>query len=195
TSPLETPTQPPPSPVVPRENPSPDKSDLYPVTRVIDGDTLEVSINGQTEKVRLIGIDTPESVHPSKPVECFGMEASNKAKETLEGQQVRLESDQSQGDRDKYQRLLRYVFLENGTNFNKMMIEQGYAHEYTYNSPYKYQTEFIKAEKQARTNKAGFWADGACESPETETTPAPQPEQTKNTGDCRCESNIYGSSH
>ena len=106
--------------------PSPNQSDLYPGTRVIDGDTLEVSINGQTEKVRLIGVDTPESVHPSKSVECFSIEASNKAKSTLEDQRVRLESDPSQSDRDKYQRLLRYVFLEDSTNFNRMMIEHGF---------------------------------------------------------------------
>jgi len=169
--------------------PAPEQPTFYPVVRVIDGDTLEVYINGQTEKVRLIGVDTPETVHPSKPVECFGIEASNKAKAILEGKSVRLESDPSQGDRDKYQRLLRYVFLEDNTNFNQMMIKQGYAHEYTYNLPYKYQAEFKQAEEKARTNKAGLWADGVCDSPEP--ADPQQPEHQKNTGNCRCDSNIY----
>lgn len=120
---------------------------FYNVIKVVDGDTLSVNIDGKTQTLRLIGIDTPETVHPSKPVECFGIEASNKAKQILNGQSVRIEKDQTQGDYDKYNRLLAYVFLRDGTNFNQMMIEEGYAYEYTYNLPYKYQFEFKQAEK------------------------------------------------
>ena len=73
------------------------------------------------------------------------------------------EPDPTQGDRDKYGRLLRFVFLLNGINFNKLMISQGFAHEYTYKSnPYKYQGEFVAAEKEAREGKKGLWADDAC---------------------------------
>lgn len=140
------------------------EDNFYKVIKVVDGDTIKVEINGKSETVRLIGIDTPEVVDPRKPVQCFGKEASNKAKEILEGKVVRLESDITQGDRDKYQRLLRFVFLEDGTNFNKYMISEGFAHEYTYRSnPYKYQEEFIEAENQARELKKGLWADDACE--------------------------------
>lgn len=133
------------------------------VVRVVDGDTLVIEENGIEEKVRMIGLDTPEVVDPRKPVQCFGREASAKAKEILEGKFVRLESDESQGDRDKYGRLLRYAFLEDGRLFNKLMVEEGYGHEYTYNIPYKYQKEFQDAEASAREGKKGLWAEGVCE--------------------------------
>lgn len=129
------------------------------VLRVIDGDTIEVSLNKKKESVRLIGIDAPETNDPRKTVECFGREASNKAKEVLTGKTITLESDSTQENSDKYGRLLRYVFL-NDLNFNKFMISEGYAHEYTYQSnPYKYQLEFMTAEKSARENKKGLWSD------------------------------------
>lgn len=134
----------------------------YQVISVVDGDTVKVNINGTTETLRLIGIDTPETVHPTKPVECFGIEASNKAKEILNNKKVSLEADPSQGDRDKYGRLLRYIILEDGTNFNKLMIAEGYAYEYTYSSPYKYQSEFKQAEINARNSKIGLWTDNIC---------------------------------
>lgn len=137
-------------------------TDLFLVSSVVDGDTIKVNINGTTETLRLIGIDTPEVVDPRKPVQCFGVEASNKAKELLSGKSVRLEADPTQGERDTYGRLLRYVFTSDGTNFNKLMIQEGYAFEYTYNLPYKYQTEFNQAESYARTNKLGLWADDTC---------------------------------
>lgn len=140
-------------------------SDLsfYLVVRVVDGDTIQVDINGTKETVRLIGVDTPEVVDPRKPVQCFGRQASEFTKQNLTGKKVRLESDPTQSDRDKYHRLLRYVYLEDGTLFNKLLIEQGFAHEYTYQSnPYKFQLEFKNAEKEARENKKGLWADNAC---------------------------------
>ena len=122
----------------------------YSVSRVVDGDTIDVSIDGKVKRLRLIGINTPETVDPRKLVECFGVEASNKAKTLLTGKKVSLEGDGSQGELDKYNRLLRYVFLEDGTNINLLMIKEGYAYEYTYNLPYKYQTEFKNAQKTSR---------------------------------------------
>ncbi|MDO8639512.1 MAG: thermonuclease family protein [bacterium] len=143
----------------------PSPSEFNIVLKVVDGDTIDVELSGKKEAVRLVGIDTPEVVDPRKSVQCFGKEASAKAKEILSGKRVRLEQDPTQGNRDKYGRLLRFVFLEDGTNFNKLMIDQGFAHEYTYQSnPYKYQKEFIEAEKLARENKKGLWADGVCEN-------------------------------
>lgn len=139
-----------------------DWGDLYQVIKVVDGDTIKVLVDGKLETIRLIGMDTPEIVDPRKPVQCFGREASDKAKEILNGVQVYLESDSSQGERDKYDRLLRYVILADGTNYNKLMIEQGYAHEYTYNLPYKYQMEFKQAEEQARIDQVGLWAPNTC---------------------------------
>lgn len=136
---------------------------LYKVVWVVDGDTIKVLINNKEETVRLIGIDTPEVVDPRKPVQCFRIEASDKAKELLNGKNVILEADEASGDLDQYNRLLRYVFLEDGTNFNKLMIEEGYAYEYTYkDNQYKYRNEFKQKEKEARENKRGLWADNAC---------------------------------
>lgn len=136
--------------------------EYYSVSSVVDGDTIKVNINGAVETLRLIGIDTSETVDPRKPVQCFGQEASNKAKELLSGKKVRIEKDSTQGDRDKYDRLLAYVYREDGLFFNKYMIEQGYAHEYTYNLPYKYQTEFKAAETNARENQLGLWSPSTC---------------------------------
>jgi micrococcal nuclease len=135
------------------------------VLRVIDGDTLEVLVNGQKESVRVIGVDTPEVVDPRKTIECLGREASVYAKEYFaeKGETVWLEMDPSQGDRDKYRRLLRFVFTENkNEDFGKMMIMLGYASEYTYNTPYKYQELYRQAETDARAGKKGLWADDAC---------------------------------
>jgi micrococcal nuclease len=155
----------------PTPNPSPSLSqaEFYKVIKIVDGDTFDVSVSGRSERVRLIGVDTPELVDPRKPVQCFGREASNKTKEILTGKKVKLESDPTQGDKDKYGRLLRYVFLEDGTNFNKLLISEGFAHEYTYNLPYKYRDEFLAAEKFARENKLGLWAGNACSA-----TPTPR---------------------
>ncbi|ACZ43622.1 Micrococcal nuclease [Thermobaculum terrenum ATCC BAA-798] len=133
----------------------------YKVARVVDGDTIRVIINGEEETVRLIGIDTPETVDPRKPVECFGREASAAAKRMLEGKQVYLEEDPTQGKRDRYGRLLAYVWVDH-TLFNLWMIRQGYAHEYTYDEPYKYRDEFRAAERYARTHDVGLWSPHTC---------------------------------
>ena len=135
---------------------------LYRVVKVVDGDTLVVAMDGKNVTIRLIGLDTPETVDPRKVVQCFGKEASEKAKETLSGTSVRLEMDPSQGELDKYGRTLAYAFLPDGRDFNELMIAEGYGHEYIYNLPYKYQAEFKAAERQAREGKRGLWADDAC---------------------------------
>ncbi|MCX6736199.1 MAG: thermonuclease family protein [Candidatus Parcubacteria bacterium] len=132
------------------------------VVRIVDGDTLIVQMSGIEEKIRLIGLNTPETVDPRKTVECFGKEASDEAKRILTGKSVQIETDSSQDRYDKYGRLLAYVFLSDGTNFNRQTIKNGYGYEYTYHLPYKYQKEFKQAEKYARENKKGLWADGVC---------------------------------
>lgn len=141
------------------------KKNFFKVTKVIDGDTIDIDLNGVSTRIRLIGVDTPESVDPRKPVQCFAKEASNFTKDTLEGKLVYLEEDKSQGNKDKYNRLLRYIFLEDGTNLNQVLIEKGYANEYTYNVPYKYQKEFKDAQKFAQDYKQGLWADDMCITP------------------------------
>ena len=146
-------------------------ANTYPVLKVIDGDTISIMKDGKAVTLRLIGLDTPETVDPRKPVQCFGKAASDKAKELLAGKTVRLEFDSSQGLLDKYGRTLAYVFLPPQPNvpaeilFNEYMIAEGYGHEYTYNLPYKYQKEFKAAEARAREEKKGLWANppvGGC---------------------------------
>ncbi|GAB4218690.1 MAG: hypothetical protein Fur009_0830 [Candidatus Microgenomates bacterium] len=135
---------------------------FYQVVNVVDGDTLDVEINGQIKRIRVIGINTPELKDPRKPVECFAQEASQKAKELLLGKKIRLETDSTQADFDKYGRLLRYVKVDNGQDFGLLMIKEGYAFEYTYNIPYKKQVDYKLAQEQARENKKGLWADNEC---------------------------------
>jgi micrococcal nuclease len=124
------------------------------VTRVIDGDTIEIE-GGQ--KVRYIGIDTPETVDPRTSVQCYGEEAAAENKKLVEGKQVRLEKDVS--NTDKYGRLLRYIYV--GDVFvNKFLVEQGFAFSSSYPPDIKYQDIFTKAEKEARGAKRGLW--GSC---------------------------------
>ena len=139
---------------------APDTKDSL-VTRVVDGDTIIVLINGVSEKVRLIGVDTPETVDPRRPVQCFGKEASAFTKALLENKLVRLETDSSQGDKDKYGRLLRYVYLGD-ILVNEKIIAEGYGHEYTYRTPYRYQSKFKLAQKEAEGAQNGLWAPATC---------------------------------
>lgn len=129
--------------------------DLARVTRVIDGDTIEVDINGSVYRVRYIGIDTPETVHPSKPQECFGEEASERNRQLVEDKIVRLEKDVS--ETDVYGRLLRYVWV--GDIFvNDYLVRQGYAYASTYPPDVKYAEQFVQAQTEARENNRGLWA-------------------------------------
>lgn len=135
---------------------------LWSVSRVVDGDTIIAKKDSVEERVRLIGVDTPESVDPRKAAECFGKEAAQFTRELAQGKSIRMESDRSQNDRDVYGRLLRYVFLEDGTLLNHTIIAKGYGHEYTHRLPYRYQRFFKKAERKARSQRAGLWAQDAC---------------------------------
>lgn len=151
-------------------------SDLYKVIEVVDGDTIKVLKDNQEYTLRLIGMDTPETKDPRKTVQCFGKEASDKAKSLLSNQYVKLEADIKSGELDKYQRLLRYVFLIDGTNYNEYMIKNGYAHEYTYNNvSYKYQKDFKEAELYAKTNLLGFWATNTCNGNTTQSADGSDP--------------------
>lgn len=159
------------------------------VVDLVDGDTVKVSIDGKVETLRLIGIDTPETKDPRKPVQCFGKEASAKAAELLSGRRVRLEADPTQGDRDKYGRLLRYLWREDGVFFNEWMIRNGYAHEYTYDLPYVHQARFKSAERYASENKLGLWNPAACAGDTS--APAESPAATASLGG----HTFYTSSH
>lgn len=134
------------------------------VVRVVDGDTVKLE-NGKV--VRYIGIDTPETVDPRKPIQCFGKEVSSKNKELVEGKEVTLVKDVS--ETDKYGRLLRYVYIDN-TFVNDYLVKNGYAHSSSYPPDIKYQEQFKKSEEEAKNNKLGLWADDACK---TEAVPIP----------------------
>lgn len=134
---------------------------VYQVARVIDGDTIEIESADGIRKVRMIGIDTPEKDHPNKPVECFAVEASDHLSRLISGKSVSVEADASQDTMDKYGRYLYYVFL-NDQNINQLMISDGYAYEYTYNTPYKYQSDFKKAQSTASESDKGLWSPSSC---------------------------------
>jgi micrococcal nuclease len=137
---------------------------VVPVSRVIDGDTIVVSLGGRDETVRLLGMDTPETVDPRKPVQCFGPEASLETKSLLDGREVTLQSDPTQSDRDKYGRLLRYVFRDDGLFVDEFLVQQGFAREYTYfGVVYKYQTAFRLDQNVARLAGLGLWATSTCD--------------------------------
>lgn len=129
---------------------------LYAVEKVVDGDTVIVDMNGKSETVRMIGVDTPETHHPSKPVQCFGRAATAFTAKLLTNKQVRLEADSSNSNRDRYQRLLRYVYLPDGTLVNLEIVAQGYGFAYTA-FPLSKSEEFELAEDNARLNNLGLW--------------------------------------
>jgi len=142
------------------------------VVRVVDGDTIVVEVTGRTEgpgagtapeggeeRVRLIGIDTPESVKPGSPVECFGREASAAAKALLEGQDVQLVKDVE--ERDAYDRLLRYVYIGREMA-NARLVANGYAAAYTYPPNVRHAGFFVDLERQARDRGLGLWSPDTC---------------------------------
>jgi len=137
------------------------KMEKTQVIKVVDGDTIKIEGD---RTVRYIGVDTPETKHPKKPVQCFGREASDANKALVEGKYVYLERDISETDR--YKRLLRYVYLPNPQStgeaifVNEYLVEQGYAHLLTYPPDVKYDETFRSAEKQAREGNRGLW--GKC---------------------------------
>ena len=129
------------------------------VAHVVDGDTIELTTG---EKVRYVGVDTPETKHPNKPVQCFGREAAARNKELVEGKKILMEKDVSNTDR--YDRLLRYIYLPNpeasgeALFVNEYLVEQGYAHVLTYPPDIKYDKMLLDAEKKAREEQNGLWS-------------------------------------
>lgn len=139
------------------------------ITNVIDGDTVKIETG---ETVRYIGIDTPEIVHPSKPVQCYAKEASEKNKELVEGKVVELEKDVS--EKDKYGRLLRYIWL--GDNLvNEQLVRDGYAYASSYPPDIKYQDKFTEAQRLAREESKGLWGSACAVTPKPTSSPTPKP--------------------
>lgn len=134
----------------------------YRVARVVDGDTLVVSPNpnpasSEGDRIRLLGVDTPETVHPNRPAERFGKEASEFTRRLTEGRRVRLAFDPAE-IQDRYGRTLAYVYLEDGIFLNAEIIRQGYGFAYT-RFPFAYLEEFRALEREARDARRGLWAE------------------------------------
>ncbi len=132
----------------------------YKVSYVHDGDTISVRMDGRDEKVRMIGVDTPETIKPNSPVECYGVAASNYLKKLLTNTSVRLEADPINQNRDRYDRLLRYVYTQDDVLVNKSIIQQGYGFAYL-SFPFTKAEEFRLAQADARTQNRGVWS-GEC---------------------------------
>ena len=164
------------------------------VVKVVDGDTIKLK-DGRA--VRYIGIDTPETVHPSKPVQCYGKEASNKNKELVEGKEIEMEKDVS--ETDKYGRLLRYIWI--GDIFvNEYLVREGFAHSSTYPPDVKYQNRIREAERKAREENKGLWGTYCDNSQESTTTQEPstadsqQDNNRMDTPGSTCSSDTYNCS-
>jgi micrococcal nuclease len=130
---------------------------LYRVESVIDGDTFTLSIQKKSITVRMLGIDTPETVDPRKDVQCYGVEASQEARKLLEGRSVRLVMSPQREVLDKYGRYLAYVYRDDEIFINEHLLETGFAREYTYGKAYSLQREFRRLEQEAKQQKKGLW--------------------------------------
>lgn len=128
------------------------------VVRVVDGDTIDVLIEGKKTPVRFIGVNAPET-YQGKKAECFAEESFEYVKNRIEGKHVSLVADDTQENKDIYERLLRYIFLDDGTNLNLELIQKGYAREYTYKIPYQQQQEFRNAQIVAKASAIGLWKE------------------------------------
>lgn len=132
----------------------------YPVTYVVDGDTFRAKVQNEEITIRMLGINTPETVDPRKSPECYGEQASLETKKLLQNKGVRLELNPNREVLDKYGRYLTYVYLEDGLLLNQYLIEKGFAKEYTYGTPHSMRNTFKVIEKTARKEKKGLW--GFC---------------------------------
>lgn len=130
----------------------------YRVAQFEDGDTVTVDMAGQEERVRFIGVDTPETKDPRKPVQCFGKAASDFTKQLIGSNHVKLEADPTNTNRDRYNRLLRYVYLPDGRLVNLEIIKQGYGFAYV-SFPFEKMEQFRAAQTEAREANRGLWAD------------------------------------
>lgn len=128
----------------------------YRVVKFDDGDTIVVDMNGTQETVRFIGVDTPETHKPNTPVQCYGSQAAAYTKQLIGNQAVRLVADQLDTNRDRYGRLLRYVYLPNGTLVDEKLVTEGYGFAYTY-FPFTKKPQFRLAEAEAKAAQRGLW--------------------------------------
>jgi len=130
----------------------------YRVVKFDDGDTIAVDMQGKTETIRFIGVDTPETHDPRKPVQCYGKAASAFTKQAIGSGRVRLEADPKSGNRDRYDRLLRFVYLPDGTLLNYELVKEGYGFAIT-GFPHTKMDTFVNAETEAKSRSRGLWGN------------------------------------
>jgi micrococcal nuclease len=131
---------------------------LYAIDHFVDGDTIAVKMDGKTETIRMIGVDTPETHKPNTPVQCYGPAAAAYTKNLIGTASVRLESDEKSTNRDRYNRLLRYVYLPDGRLLEAELIKNGYAFAYV-DFPFTKSNDFVSYQTAARTANKGLWAN------------------------------------
>jgi micrococcal nuclease len=148
--------------VGPPRPPAPNSAaaDTVAVVGVVDGDTIKVRVGGVTERVRVVGIDTPEL----RGGECYAQQAASRMQSLVQGKRVRLTRDPTQADRDRYGRLLRHVALPDGRRVAQLLIAGGFGEEYTYDLPYAGRDAYRAAEEVARAGGKGIWSSG-CRAP------------------------------
>lgn len=128
----------------------------YSINHFVDGDTIAINMDGAVEKVRFIGVDTPETHKPNTPVQCYGPAAASYTASIIGHQRVRLVADSLSTDRDRYGRLLRYVYLPDGTNLNEQLIKTGHAFYYPY-FPFSSSDKFSADQSAAKASGLGLW--------------------------------------
>lgn len=133
---------------------------LYSVNHFVDGDTITVDMNGSVETIRMIGVDTPETHRPNTPVQCYGPQAAEFTKNLIGGSKVRLQADPLDTNRDRYGRLLRYVYLPDGRLVESELIKNGYGFAYTL-FPFQKKAEFAGQMQAAQNARTGLWS--ACQ--------------------------------
>jgi len=132
---------------------------LYSIAHFVDGDTIAVDMDGHEETVRFIGVDTPETHKPNTPVQCYGPDAAAYTKSLIGSNKVRLQADNLDTNRDRYGRLLRYIYLPDGTLVQDRLVSEGYAFAYT-QFPFEKKQQMVDEQQQAKMAGKGLWS--AC---------------------------------
>ncbi|WP_299444978.1 thermonuclease family protein [uncultured Phycicoccus sp.] len=170
----------------PTRSPASTSGALVAVAGIVDGDTIKVRIGGTTQRVRVIGIDTPELRND----ECYAQQAASKMQSLVQGKQVALERDPTQSNRDRYDRLLRHVALADGRRVAEILLAGGFGEEYTYDKPYSRQQQYRAAEADARNAGRGIWSGGCRAAAAPPPAPAPTRTPAKDTSSCTIKGNI-----
>lgn len=129
----------------------------YRVIHVVDGDTFSINVNGREATVRMLGVNTPESVKKNSPIECYGKESFKVTHDLLLRRYVRLETSPNREDKDKYGRYLMYVYRDDGLSINEYLLRNGYAREMTVGRPYSLQRKYRELQTEAKEKRLGLW--------------------------------------